>query len=184
MDDNKIIELYFQRNESAIRETEEKYGSLCFSVANNILGDEGDSEECRNDTYLALWNSIPPEKPNNLKAFICKIARNLSLKRLEYHSAAKRARHLELSLSELEETLPDTRMRCEIEDEDLGGLINAFLLTEKEDARNVFIKRYYFHEGISEIAEFYSFTSVKVKSMLFHTRHRLKKFLVEKGVYL
>ncbi len=184
MEDNKIIELYFQRDENAIKATEEKYGNLCYSVAYNILCDSGDSEECTNDTYLSLWNTIPPEKPNNFKAFICKIARNLSLKRVEYNSAKKRSRHLEVSLSELEEFLPDNQLRYEIEDESLGELINSFLLTEKEDARNVFIRRYFFHDGISEISSMYCFTSVKVKSMLFHTRHRLKKFLVEKGVYL
>ncbi len=184
MEDNKIINLYFIRSEDAIKKTEEKYGNLCYSVAYNILSDSGDSEECANDTYLALWNAIPPQKPNNLKAFICKVARNLALKRVEHNSAKKRSAHFDMSLHELDEVLPDTSLQYEIEDESLGDLISEFLKGEKEDARGVFVRRYYFYENIHSIAKEYSFTAVKVKSMLFHTRHRLKKFLVEKGVYL
>ncbi len=177
-----IVELYFQRDERAIRETEKKYGHLCYSVAHHVLDNAGDAEECTNDTYLSLWNAIPQEQPRSLKAFVCKIARNLALKRLEYNSAAKRSSHMVVSLSELDETIPDDSYRSEIEESALGELINAFLREEKECARNAFIRRYFFHDGISEIAEMYDFSESKVKSMLFHTRNRLKKYLTERGI--
>lgn len=91
MDDWEIIDLYFERNESAIRETEAKYGNLCMSIARNILGNEADTEECVNDTYLSVWNTIPPQRPNNFVAFISKITRNISLKRVRFDNAIKRS---------------------------------------------------------------------------------------------
>ncbi len=183
VDDKQIIELFFERNENAIRQTEIKYGRLCRGIASNILNDAGDAEECVNDTYLAVWNKIPPERPSNFTAFICKIARNLSLKRLEYNSAAKRNSSRNISLSELEAAIPDESI-SNVEDTELGKMISEFLKNEKETARNVFIRRYYFHDGISELAEAFGFGEAKVKSMLFHTRSRLKKFLTERGVCL
>ncbi len=184
MDDNQIIDLYFERNEYAIRETEKKYGRLCHSVAHHILGNESDAEECVNDTYLGLWNAIPPERPRFFKAFVCKIARNVSLKKLEYNRAGKRYNPDVLSFSELEEVLPDAALTHDIAEESLGDLLSAFLREEKEYARNVFIRRYYFNDSIIEIAELYDFSEAKVKSMLFHTRNRLKAYLTEKGVYV
>ncbi len=184
IDDMQIVDLFFARNEMAITETERKYGHLCYSIANNVLNNAQDAEECINDTYLALWNAIPPERPQNFRAFLCRIARNLSLKRLEYVSAGKRSSHCVVSLSELEETLPDSSYTDDIAEEALGELINAFLRSEKEAARRVFIRRYYFHDSIEDIAERYAFSESKVKSMLHHTRHRLKKYLTEKGVCL
>ncbi len=184
MEDGMIVDLYFQRDEHAIRETEIKYGHLCYSVAQNVLNNVGDAEECTNDTYLALWNAIPPERPQNLKAFVCKIARNIALKKLEYNTAAKRSSNCVISLSELDETLPDHSYRYEIEEAALGEMISAFLRDEKECARNVFIRRYYFYDGVSEIANMYGYSESKVKSMLYHTRNRLKKFLIERGVCL
>ncbi len=184
MEDRRIIDLFFNRDEDAIRITQEKYGRLCYKLAYNILNDRADTEECVSDTYLSLWNKIPPERPNNFTAFVCKIVRNLSLKRLEYNSAKKRSSFATVSMSELEETLPDNRYAKEIGEEDLGRLINAFLRKEKETVRNVFLRRYYFHDDIAEIAARYSFSESKVKSMLFHARNKLKKFLIEKGVCL
>ena len=92
MDDLMIIELYFARNEQAINETDIKYGKLCLNMANNILSDNEDSKECVNDTYLSVWNKIPPTRPDNLMAYICKIVRNLSLKKLDFNLAKKRTR--------------------------------------------------------------------------------------------
>ncbi len=182
MDDRQIIELFFHRDERAIRETESKYGRLCYRIANNVLNDVRDAQESVNDTYLGLWNTIPPQKPRNFTAYVCKIARNASLKKYEYNSAQKRNSHFETSLSELEEVLPDRSIRQDVTDERLGVLINAFLKKEKRDIRNVFIRRYYMHEDIAGIAKKYGFSESKVKSMLFHARNKLKKFLVAKGV--
>ncbi len=182
MEDYTIIELFFARNERAIRETDEKYGRLCRRVAYNILNDDRDCEECISDTYLTLWNTIPPQKPANFTAFVCKITRNLSLKKLEYNTAKKRDSRLEISLAELEETLPDTRFTADAEEESVGALVNQFLRKQKKNVRNVFIRRYYFFDGIAEIAARYGYGESKVKSMLFHTRNKLKKFLEERGV--
>lgn len=184
MDDSQIIELYFERNENAIKETELKYGALCFSIANNILNNEADPEECVNDTYLNAWNIIPPQRPNNYKAFVSKITRNLALKRIEFNSAIKRSASTTISLSELEDVLPGKSIQSEIKDEMLGKLINDFLRNEKESAKNVFIRKYWYFDTVADIANRYSFSESKVKSMLFHTRNRLKNYLKKEGVYL
>lgn len=182
MEDLKIIELFFERNEKAIEETEKKYGRICFKIAHNILGRYEDAEECVNDTYLTVWDKIPPARPNNFTAFICKITRNLSLKKLDYNNALKRAPEALVSLSELEETLPDKSFAPDVSDEKLGALISKFLLKEKTSARNVFIRRYWFLDSISDIAELYSFSESKVKNMLYHTRNKLKIFLQKEGI--
>ena len=110
MEDFLIIDLYFSRNENAIKETSNKYGALCFSIANNILSNIEDTEECVNDTYLTLWNSIPPQRPNNFIAFIYKITRNLSLKRLDYNLAKKRNPGLIISFEELDNIITDNML--------------------------------------------------------------------------
>ena len=182
MDDLMIIELYFARNEQAITETDRKYGKLCFCMANNFLSNNEDSEECVNDTYWGVWNRIPPTRPNNFRAFLCKIVRNLSMKKLEFNLALKRTRNVTVSFSELEEILPDTRTAPEWEYEDLGKIISAFLRAEKEDVRNVFIRKYYFFDSIGDIAGRYAFTESKVKSMLYHSRSRLREYLKKEGI--
>ena len=182
MDDSKIIELYFARNEQAIRETASKYGKLCHSIAYNILNNHEDSEECVNDTYTGVWNAIPPARPNNLMAFVCKIARNLSLKRLEYMKREKRSANTLIALEELEALLPDERYAPNVSDEEVGKLISKFLYTQKEEVRNVFIRKYYFFDSIGEIAQRYSFTESKVKNMLFNTRNKLKDYLIKEGI--
>ncbi|MCI9449175.1 MAG: sigma-70 family RNA polymerase sigma factor [Clostridiales bacterium] len=182
MDDLKIIELYFKRNEQAIKETDTKYGKLCRSIAYNILNNSEDSEECVNDTYVGIWNAIPPARPNNLMAFICKIARNLSLRRLEFMKREKRSADMLVSLEELETVLPDEKCAVDMSDDDIGKLISSFLRSQKEESRNVFIRKYYFFDSITEIAKRYSFTESKVKNMLFYTRNKLKDYLIKEGV--
>ncbi len=182
MDDQKIIDLYFDRNEQAITETDVKYGRLCHSIAYNILSNREDSEECVNDTYIRVWNAIPPTRPDNFMAFVCRIARNLSLKRLEFLKREKRSADVILSLDELAAVLPDERYAPDASDEDVGRLISQFLRTQKEDVRNVFIRKYYFFDSVKEIAERYSFTESKVKNMLFYTRNKLKDYLIKEGV--
>lgn len=182
MDDREIIELYFERDEQAIKETDAKYGKLCNSIAYNILNNHEDSEECVNDTYVGMWNAIPPTRPGNFMAFVCKITRNLSLKRLEYMKREKRSANVLLSLDELADILPDERYATDIRDEDVGQLISRFLRSQKEDVRKVFIRKYYFFDSIEEIARRYSFTESKVKNMLFYTRKKLKNYLIQEGV--
>ena len=182
MDDLQIIELYFARDEQAIKETDHKYGKTCFRVAYNLLSNNEDSEECVNDTYLTVWNKIPPTRPNNFIAFICKITRNLSLKRLEVSNAMKRSAGTIISMSELEKALPDQCIAPDVEDEELGKLISAFLWSEKALDRNVFLRKYWFFDSISDIAERYSMNENSVKSMLFRSRNRLREFLRKEGI--
>lgn len=182
MEDTQIIALYLARDESAIQETQLKYGRLCLHIAENILGNAEDAEECVQDAYLALWNQIPPAQPRNVTAFVCKITRNLALKKLEYASAAKRSTNATVSLWEIEEFLPDERFTPETENEELGGLISAFLQTEKEIARKIFLRRYWFFDSISEISRQFGFSENKVKSILFRTRSRLRTYLKKEGI--
>ncbi len=181
MDDSRIIDLYLGRNEEAIKQTEIKFSKLCHGIAIGILSNTADAEECVNDTYLGVWNSIPPEKPKNLRAYVAKIARNLSLKRLEYNTADKRS-GIAVDLSELEGVLADHE--TVMNEEDIGHLINEFLKSEKEDARNVFLRKYWFFDSVESIAARYGFSESKVKSTLFHARVRLRKYLESKGVYV
>ena len=182
MDDLGIIELYFARDEQALKETDAKYGRLCHSIAYNILNNNEDSEECVNDTYIGVWNAIPPTRPNNLMAFVCRITRNLSLKRIESMSRQKRSQATLVSLDELSEVLSDERIAEGVSDEDIGKAISDFLKNEKEDARNVFIRKYYFFDSIAGISKRYGFTESKVKNMLYHTRNKLKEHLIREGV--
>jgi len=182
MDDLRIIELYFKRDQQAIKETDVKYGKLCRSIAYNILNNHEDSEECVNDTYVGVWNAIPPIKPNNFMSFVCKIARNLSLKRLEFMKREKRSPDVLVSLDDLASVLPDDRYAPDLSDEDIGKLISRFLRMQKEDVRSVFVRKYYFFDSIADIAVRFGFTESKVKNMLFYTRNKLRDYLIKEGV--
>lgn len=179
INDSEIIELYFARSENAIRQTQFKYGKLCMSIALNVLKNTEDSEECVNDIFLSVWNRIPPEVPDNFKAYICKIARNLSLSRLRYNMAKKRHPDSLISLSDLDDNIP---AEDGVSDEETGRLISDFLREQSADVRNVFLRRYWFYDSIEDIAKRFSFSESKVKSMLFHTRNRLKKYLAKEGI--
>lgn len=182
MDDKSIIELYFSRDEDALKETALKYGRLCYSIAYNVLGNREDAEECVNDTYAGMWGAIPPARPDNLTAFISKIARNLSLKRLEHQARAKRS-GVSVSLSELEDVISDGDVFEHITEEELGRLISDFLRGETREVRGVFIRKYFFFDSVSQISKRYSFTESKVKSMLFHARKRLGEYLRKNGIF-
>ena len=182
MEDLQIIDLFFDRNEQAIQETDAKYGRLCFSVANKILESNEDSEECVNDTWLRAWNEIPPTRPNHLSAFLCKITRILSLKKLEFSNAMKRTPSIVVSFEELESVLPDERIAPATEAVELGSLISDFLRHEKADARNMFLRKYLFFDTVEEIAERFGMNENTVKSMLFRTRNRLREYLRKEGI--
>ena len=184
MEDRIIIDLYFARNEQAIYETDQKYGKLCFSVANNVLPRKEDSEECVNDTYMNLWESIPPTRPYNFMAYICKVVRNLSLKKYEYIHALKRTPEITVSFSELKEIIADKSFNPECSDTQIRELISNFLRGEKKYVRDIFIRRYFFFDSIADIASRYSSTDVKIKNTLYHTRKKLKLFLRKEGVHI
>ena len=182
MNDGEIIGLYFDRNEAAILETERKYGRLCMSVAHRILDSTEDSEECVNDAFLRLWNSIPPAEPKSLKGYICKITRNLALKRVQYNNRKKRSSELAVSLSELEEILPDNRISTSVDNNDIGQAIDEFLKKQRPIVCTVFVLKYVYFYTQKEIAEHFSFSEDKVNSMLFRTRKKLRDYLIEEGI--
>lgn len=182
MEDEAIISLYFERSESAITQTDKKYGELCYSVANRILSSRPDSEECVQDAYLGIWNAIPPAHPSNFKAFVLRITRNISLSRLRKNLAKKRGADLEISLTELEAVLPDSKIRPDAEDSAIGEAINEFLGRLDTDSRVVFMRKYWFFDSVEEISKRLGFSESKVKSSLFRTREKLRRFLEERGV--
>jgi RNA polymerase sigma-70 factor (ECF subfamily) len=178
MDDAKIIELFFDRSEDAIAETAKKYGRLCQYIALNILSNNEDSEECVNDTYLGVWNAIPPQRPNIFSAFIGKITRNLALKKYEYISAEKRNPDVTCSLTELEDCVSGRDyIENELENAHIEKAISDFLWLQGEEKRTVFIRRYWYFEPIESISGRCGFSKSKVTSMLYHTRQKLKIYL-------
>ena len=181
MEDEKIIGLYFARDELAITETQKKYGTLLFGIAKRILGADIDAEECLNDALLGTWNSIPPAAPDNLRAYVCKIVRNLSIKRLDYNLAEKRSVNSELSLDELEAVLPDGAALEELERIDLSILLDGFLRTLTTETRAVFVRRYFFFDSIPDIAADLGLSKSNVKTSLWRTRNKFKEYLQEKG---
>ncbi len=180
MDDRSIIELYFARNEQAIKETADKYGKLCHGIARGVLGNAQDAEECVNDAYLGIWNAIPPTRPDDLCAFVCRVVRNLSLKRLRALTRQKCSRDVVVSLSELEEILPDEAV--DGREGEIAAAISAFLREQSVDVRGVFVRKYYFFDSVSAISKRYGFSQSKVKSMLYHTREKLRVYLTKEGI--
>ena len=186
MDDQKIIELYWTRSEDALLATEEKYGKYCYSIAYRILNDHEDAMECVNDTYLRAWNSMPPERPDSLTAFLGKITRNLSLNRYKQDRAKRRGgAEAELAFEELEMCIAAGQDPAEVlELQDLTGLINSFLFDQPEQNRNIFLRRYWMLSSVKEIADFYGESESKIKSVLFRMRKKLGKLLQNEGFEL
>lgn len=182
MDDEQIITLYFDRSEAAITETDRKYGRLCYQVADNILRSQRDSEECVSDSYLGVWNAIPPTRPSSFRGFLCGIVRNISLMRLRHNMAQKRSRELEISLSELEGILPDEHISIGTDEDGIADAISEFLWKTPVDQRNIFIRKYFFFDTVSDIAERFGFSESKVKTTLHRTREKLREHLAERGI--
>lgn len=185
--DEQIIELYFARKESAIAETDIKYGRYCMTVANNILHSTEDSEECKNDTYMKTWSVIPPKKPDNFRTFLGRIVRNLALDMYEkLHRKKRDINSTEAILDELAECIPDPNADVEkiSEDSELRDAINSFLGTLSEDNRKIFVRRYWYAGSVEEIASDYGFGKSKVKMSLSRTREKLKEHLESEGIAL
>ena len=180
MEDKDIIKLYFARNEDAIRLTSEKYGRLCHALSRNILGSEEDAKECVSDAYLAVWNLIPPEEPRSFSAFLTRIVRNISLDRFDYNTAACRNGNADVLLDEIDAFFPDT-MQNFTENIGLEEEINRFLSKQTKAARCVFVRRYYFCDSVSDIAERYGMKESAVKSLLYRVRDRLAAHLKKGG---
>ena len=184
MEDLEIVELYWNRNEDALKETSAKYGNYCYSIAYNILHNNEDAQESVNDTYLAAWDAIPPHHPLVLSTFLGKITRRLSLNRWRSLTAQKRGGgEFPLSLDELEECIADDRsLRDTYDQRLLTEAIDEFLSTLKENERKVFVCRYWYFDPINEIAQRFAYSPSKVKMMLKRTRDKLKDYLVKEGV--
>ena len=184
MEDNKIIELYYKRDEQAIDETKSKYDAYLRTVSGNILRDTEDVVECVNDTYLGAWNAIPPSRPIVFRAFLAKITRNLSLKKFRSLSAEKRGGgEASLSFDELSECIVDGKSIDEaIEAKELAGMIDVFLSGRNADDRKIFVCRYWHFDSVLDIAERFGFSESKVKMSLKRTRDELKAYLESKGV--
>lgn len=182
MQDEQIVALYLKRDETAIKETEHKYGGYCMSIARNILRSLHDSQECVNDAYMRTWNSIPPHKPVSLRAFIGRITRHLALNMYEKASAQKRGKGtVQLVLDELSECIPDT-------DGDVSqsfvitDALNSFIASLPEENRNIFVRRYWYMSTVKDIAADYGMSESKVKMRLLRMRNELKVQLEREGI--
>ena len=183
MDDQRIVELYWERSEQAITETQSKYGSYCYSIAYNILNSNEDAEESVNDTYNDAWNSIPPHRPSILSTFLGKITRRISIDRWRKHNAEKRGGgEMPLVLDELQECVADKKtVEQEYEKKHLSDVINSFVKSLPETEQKVFLCRYWYMDSIGSICKQFGFSESKVKSMLFRTRDKLRVVLEKEG---
>ena len=185
MNDERIIELFFERSEQAIKELDEKYGRTCHKVSYNILNNRQDAEECVNDAYLGTWNAIPPAKPNPLLAFVCKIVRNISLKRYEKNTAAKRNSYYDVAMEELEDCLAaTTTTEEEIAEHELTEIIESFLDLLSKENRVIFLRRYWFSDTYADIAKQVGMTEKNVSVRLTRIRKELREYLIEREVLL
>ena len=183
MDDSMIVDMLWKRAEDALESVCAKYGTLCHSVSYSILRSHEDAEECVNDTYMKVWSSIPPNRPNNLKAYVAKIARNLSIDKLRGDLANKRgAENRDVALSELEECLPDFfSIEAMIEEKELAEAINRFLLNLPAEQRLIFVGRYWNYLSVTELSDEFGFSKSKIKSILFRVRGELRTALESEG---
>ena len=186
MKDDQIVNLYWDRNEDAIHQTQMKYGAYLTKVANNILAAYEDSEECVNDTYLNTWNAIPPHKPKMLSTFLGKIVRNLAFDRYRYNTADKRGGgELPLVLDELADCVSGyDNVEQAYERKELVEAINDFLGTLPEEKRNIFVCRYWYTDSIADIAARYNMAYPAVSMMLNRLRIKLHNYLIERGYEL
>lgn len=183
MDDEKIIELFFNRSEQAIEEVDKKYGKTCHNISYNILHNKLDAEECVNDAYLGAWNAIPPARPNPLLTYLCKIVRNLSIKRYEFNTAIKRNSTYDVAMEELESCLssPET-VESEIALKELTHIIENFLDSLSTENRVIFLRRYWFSDTYSDIAARLGMTEKNVSVRLTRIREKLRNYLTEREV--
>lgn len=185
MEDNRIIELFFARSEQAIAELSGKYGSLCRSIARNIIGSERDAEECVNDSWLAVWNTVPPQRPDPLLTYVCRIVRNLAAKRARYNAARKRSSPYDVALDELEDCFPTADDPAKaLEAAELSRSIDRFLAELSQNDRVMFVRRYWYGDPPAAVAKHFGTTAHYVSVRLTRIRSRLKQHLIAEGVFL
>ena len=183
MEDREIVDLYFARSETAIAESDRKYGSYCRYIAERIVGNIGDAEECVNDTWLSAWGAMPPARPARLSTFLGKITRNISINRREYNSREKRGAYA-IALDELSECISDEGAGEVSDSLTIREALNSFLSSLKPQERIVFVKRYWYVESVAEIARETDLTVSNVKITLHRLRKKLKEKLETEGIIL
>ena len=186
LDDNRIVELYLMRDETAIKQTTEKYGSRLRSLAYGIVKDQQTAEECENDTYMEAWNTIPPHEPRSyLYAFLVRITRHISLNRCRDRSRLKRSAFISELSTEMEQCIPATDdVECRIDDMALSNAINGFLSTLDEEKRNIFVRRYWYMDSIADISKRFALSESKVKTTLYRCHIKLREHLSKEGYTL
>lgn len=184
MEDTEIIELYFNRDERAIKETGRKYGGFCHNLAYHILSVYEDAEECVNDTYLKAWNTIPPQKPPHLQAWLGRVVRNVSLDRWRKNHRKKRYSGMEQLLSELEECIPSSmNVEKRVEDKELTRLLNGWLSKLSTKDCMLFMRRYWLGESVKELAVSCGMNPTELANRMYVLRQKLKKYLEQEGIY-
>ncbi len=182
MEDKQIVDLYFERSESAITETDKKYGRYCHAIAYRILKNIEDAKEIVNDTYLKTWNTIPPNRPDPLKSYVGMISRQLSLDRYEGYHAQKRGGQVSIVLDELTECIPVGNSGEDIgESVALSEALSRFLRTLPQKTRNIFVRRYFYMSSVAEIARDFSMKENNVTMYLLRTRKKLEQYLKKEG---
>jgi len=185
IDDEKIIDLFFERSEQGIRELDNKYGTVCHNLSYNIVNNRQDAEECVNDAYLGAWNAIPPVRPNPLLSYIVKIVRNISLKIYWRKEAAKRNGHYTIALEEIEGYIADQKtVEDEIEARELARIIGEFLDTMTLENRVIFMRRYWFADSYKDIAKFVGLSEKNISVRLTRIREKMKQYLIEREVFV
>lgn len=185
MEDFQIMDLYWKRNEYAIVETDRKYGALCHSIAMNLLSVYEDAEECVNDTWNEAWNQLPPQRPENFKAWLCRIVRNISINLWRKNHAQKRYNGINQILDELEDCIPSSRtVEQEIEDTELGRCISTWLLSLSPEDRILFVRRYWHGSALNELAEQWNIPDARLAKKMYRLRLSLKAALEKEEIYL
>ena len=184
MEDSKIINLYWTRDEAAIAQTDATYGRKLHALSNRILNNREDAQECVNDTYMSTWKAIPPQRPDHFYAFLASICRNHSLHKVNWKLAAKRNAEIVALTDEMEQCIPDNRRDWELEDREIGRVMDLFLEGLSKETRLIFLRRYWHADSISEIAARYGITESKVKMQLSRTRAKLRRFMEQEGIQL
>ena len=182
MEDSKIIDLFWARDEDAIRQTDTIYGRRLLSLANKILNNREDAEESVSDTYMKAWGIIPPQRPTHFYAFLASICRHLSFHKVDWKLAAKRNAQIVALTEEMEQCIPDARRDSKLEDREIGHMMDAFLESLPQETRLIFLRRYWHMDTIAEIAGRYAITESKVKMQLSRTRDKLRRFLKQEGI--
>lgn len=185
MEDVQIIGLFWKRDENAIREADRKYGAYCFTIASHILSDKEDAKECVNDVWQKAWESIPPNRPKNFRAWLGKVCRNAALNIWNRDHAQKRNRGMDVLLSELEECIPSSQtVEKEIENQAISACISTWLTTLPKEERILFVRRYWFGDPVKKLAKEKGISPEKLAQIMYRLRKDLKKALEKEGIQL